>query len=448
MKPFYRAILIINVIFCFQTVAFAQLSQVDSLVTKIILTSEGDFYNSYHPNILKKIFSEKLNRRIIPEELQDKHLTNFIRKWFSPWNTHITKSFNPTLMLNGIDRFSEGYIGENKLPHKKAFLSKLKNNCNTENTLPGNLLGITISHTNARVLPTNKPFFLPEYLAGEGFPFDYLQNSAIWASTPIKILHYSRDSLWAYCRSPFCYGWIPTSDFALLNSTQVSVLMARRIYFAIKDDAIIKSGLNTQKSKIGSVFFGAEEEGKIIFFSRDQSCYAIFNDAVIDLEAISGYYDFTYSNAIDVIEEMWNKPYGWGGMYENRDCSALLRDFYQTFGIWLPRNSTQQINEYQTKEILQTEDHQKKKTDIVEKYVPFTSLVWKPGHIALLVGNYNNEPLVFQSIWGLKSKRLDKKGRLLIGGTVITSVQPDKFVANKSTDFLLNLRKINYINKF
>ena len=39
---------------------------------------------------------------------------------------------------------------------------------------------------------------------------------------------------------------------------------------------------------------------------------------------------------------MMGQRYGWGGMFGDRDCSALTRELLTPFGIWLPRNSLSQ----------------------------------------------------------------------------------------------------------
>ena len=31
-----------------------------------------------------------------------------------------------------------------------------------------------------------------------------------------------------------------------------------------------------------------------------------------------------------------------GGLYNNRDCSSMIKDLYSPFGIWFPRNSKSQ----------------------------------------------------------------------------------------------------------
>lgn len=42
----------------------------------------------------------------------------------------------------------------------------------------------------------------------------------------------------------------------------------------------------------------------------------------------------------------------------------------------------------------------------------------------LYIGQRNGEPVVFHSVWGLKTKINGKLGRKIIGGAVITTLEP------------------------
>ena len=43
---------------------------------------------------------------------------------------------------------------------------------------------------------------------------------------------------------------------------------------------------------------------------------------------------FTAKNVALLAKEFYGEPYGWGGSYECRDCSATTRDFLGPFGIF------------------------------------------------------------------------------------------------------------------
>ena len=52
--------------------------------------------------------------------------------------------------------------------------------------------------------------------AGEGFPFDYFQNSALWPGTPLLITHASRDGAWLFAEAGMVAGWVPAQDVAFV----------------------------------------------------------------------------------------------------------------------------------------------------------------------------------------------------------------------------------------
>ena len=85
-------------------------------------------------------------------------------------------------------------------------------------------------------------------------------------------------------------------------------------------------------------------------------------------------------------DAMTGQLYGWGGMFENRDCSSTLRDLFLPFGFWLPRNSVQQARQGGQFISLNGLTPDAKLETIRTRGVPFASLVWLPGHIGLYLG--------------------------------------------------------------
>ena len=59
---------------------------------------------------------------------------------------------------------------------------------------------ITIRRTNVKALPTSTSFYRNPKKVGEGFPFDYNQNSALHINVPLYISHYSKDRTLGLCQ--------------------------------------------------------------------------------------------------------------------------------------------------------------------------------------------------------------------------------------------------------
>lgn len=128
--------------------------------------------------------------------------------------------------------------------------------------------------------------------------------------------------------------------------------------------------------------------------------------------------------------EMMGQIYGWGGLHARRDCSASIRDLFTPFGLWLPRNSSQQAKAGRVIDLcgLSAADKEER---IAHIGMPFRTLLWKPGHIMLYIGQYQGRPVMWHTMWGLKTENLwAGEGRHVVGRTVITGLRPGEELSN------------------
>jgi hypothetical protein len=147
--------------------------------------------------------------------------------------------------------------------------------------------------------------------------------------------------------------------------------------------------------------------------------------------AVQKPYPATAHNIAQLANELLGQTYGWGGLYENRDCSAMLKDLFLTFGIWLPRNSNS-LSSATNFISLKGLTNEGKEKEIIEKGVPFLTLIWLKGHVMLYVGNNDGKVAVFHNLWGIRTKDFfsGKDGRFIIGKAIITSLEPGKELPN------------------
>jgi hypothetical protein len=134
---------------------------------------------------------------------------------------------------------------------------------------------------------------------------------------------------------------------------------------------------------------------------------------------------------VKIANELIGEPYGWGGLYGNRDCSSMTRDFFAPFGIWLPRHSEDQVKEVGIYTDLSSMSPEQKEKIILEKGVPYLTVLWRKGHVMLYIGEYQGHTLIFHNIWGIKTKDLrGREGRKIIGQAVITTLRPGSELRN------------------
>ena len=112
--------------------------------------------------------------------------------------------------------------------------------------------------------------------------------------------------------------------------------------------------------------------------------------------------------------------------------------FLAPFGIWLPRHSEDQVKEVGTYIDLQGLDPEQKEKIILEKGIPYLSLLWRKGHVMLYIGEQNDHALIFHNVWGIKTIDLSgREGRKIIGKAVITTLYPGEELNSLDPEGLL-----------
>lgn len=391
------------------------------------------------------------NTVLLDPDRQDRESERFKRRFFAPWNAGVGCSsekdvFEALAALNPAKGFAE-----NLRPWTQERWRDVALNCNRD------MYGahpvrraITVRTTHLRRLPTDLPFFRYPGKAGEGFPFDYLQNSTLWLGAPVAVVHVSRDRLWAYVQTRFVSGWAKVADIAMVDAEFVEAWKDQPLVAAIRDNVALHGAKGAAdaagfdkawNASVGTLLPAAPN-------SRQKNSIRLLyaptreadGSAGIDLAAapVEFVRDFplvlTPRGVARVGDAMMGQPYGWGGLYGQRDCSAAMRDLFTPFGIWLPRNSRLQ-NGTGTVVNVEGASPDVKEETIMREGVPFFSLIGMPGHVGLYLGAYpdpqgsgKNVPAMFHNIWGLRVKRVENgvqsDGRAVIGKAVVTSLRP------------------------
>ena len=342
--------------------------------------------------------------------------------------------------------------GENLQLLKKDFFGDMLENSNFKNYATLNLKAITISEVNLRAFPTCRPVLMDPNKAGEGFPFDYMQNSSVHANKPILLSHYSKDKEWAYIFTSFASGWIKTSELVLIDKKYTDKWQKAKQVRIIKENVAIYDSNNNFmfKSKVGMLFALVSEDKNsytILTVAKYKNQRPLFIKSKISKNIASeNVLKLTRQNLKTIINEVKQTNYGWGGIYGQRDCSSMLRDLYAPFGIWLPRNSYQQAQVGKVISLDKKSDEEKIIL-IKDKAVPFKTLLYKKGHILLYLGTYKDEIIVLHNAWGIKTKLNGVEGRFVIGKPVFSTLSFGKGLSDydESSEILTNLKSMNII---
>lgn len=375
-------------------------------------------------------------------------------KYFSVWNMDKPREKIESIVWPFVAFTSSRSYAENLQLHKQSFFDEMVQSANFAEYATLNKKGVTLREVDLRAFPTTRPLLRDPSLAGEGFPFDYLQNSAVHANSPIFISHYSEDREWAYVFSSFASGWIKNNEFVILEDEDRGFWQSAQQIYIIKEGIAIydASGDFLYKSKIGMSFAIISEDEisyKALTVASHIGTKAIYSTSIISKEiATKEPLNLSIDNLPSIVREVSKTNYGWGGMYEQRDCSSMLRDMFTPFGIWLPRNSAQQSK---VGKVISLKDmNEDEKTRVIkEKGVPFQTLLYKKGHVVLYVGTYNDDIVVFHNTWGIKTKKDGVEGRLVIGRAIFSTLKLGHGLEyfDETSELIRNITSMNIITE-
>ncbi len=348
----------------------------------------------------------------------------FNQKYFKPWS--LTKLDIPEQDFGWEIRFitKKPIYKANGSMISASVFTKWIDNSDYDNVDSKKYKAITIRHTNVKALPTSSAFFRDPKKTGEGFPFDYNQNSSLHINTPLYISHFSQDKRWAFVRASYSFGWVKTSDLALVNSDFIKTFKNDNYAMVIKDNLrLYYNDKGVTIVKLGALFPMTKDKQYLVA-SRDSKGRAHMQKVKVENKNIIAKkpLPFTPKNVGMLAKEFYGEPYGWGGSYECRDCSATTRDFLGAFGIFLRRNSSKQAQDGDNISIAGLPKSKKKKK-IIKDAEPFRSLLYVPGHIVLYLGEYKGEPVIMHTYWGIRKKDTTK---IITARTIISSTEPGK----------------------
>ncbi len=376
------------------------------------------------------------NNELLSEEEQKAHFQRTKELFFRPWNIKFnTEKARVNKKYVFLDSKKSAYA-ENLLPWTKEDNARLYDNANEEE-YPSLLQegfaqkAITVRDTPLRTAPTLKPKFNNPKIAGEGYPFDTLQVYTMPLASPVLITHKSKDGAWAYIETALLSGWVQSQDLATISDKAAKYYEKQELMAITSQDTAIYLKENFEfitKSNIGTLLvldnsgFGLIQA--VCIPIRNVNGEVEFVKAVVEDDAIQAMpIQFTAQNIATLGNSLINSKYGWGELNNNHDCSAMLRDLFLSFGIWLERNSKAQAKALDYIDLSKYSASERVKI-IKEKALPFKSLILFKGHISLYLGEYKSKIAMFHNMWGVRTEVDGREGRYVVGKAVVSSLYP------------------------
>lgn len=341
----------------------------------------------------------------IPDPCRKEMLRDFDRRFFAPWTDPFSDAQAAELINFMKKEGRTSWYGVNKRKVPPEEMRELVDNCALESFPARSDPAISVAPAHLRGLPTNLPF----YEGADAQPFDMLSFPQVKLNEPLQVLHTSRDGVWLFVRTGYTSGWIERRNVALVNENFVETWTRLPRLVVVTDYAPVSdgTGVGVFRTKIGTILplVSTEEQSwRVLIASAAAGEQARMEIVPLSRSAAELFpLGFDAQNLTRLGDQMLGQPYGWGEIYGLRDCSALLRDLFLPFGIWLPRTSVDQIAFVPRRIPLAGIPPADREETIRKNGIPFQTLVYKPGHIMLYVGvDDKGRVLVFHDAWSVE----------------------------------------------
>lgn len=324
--------------------------------------------------------------------------------------------------------------------------------------------GITVARTEMRNFPTYDRL----YSSPNDYNIDRLMETAVYPIEPMIILSESQDGEWYLAQIYNYLAWIPVKDVAIaadkdilfdyINNENFLVVTGKRVYTnynpqkpeisELQLDMGVKAPL-AKKDEIKENFYDQNPAGNFVIKipTRNTDGNLVFDYALIQrLDDVSmGYLPYTKANIIKQAFKFQGERYGWGGMFNGRDCTAFVLDIYRTMGIKIPRNSSEQGKLaaglfHDMPEDMKLEEREK----MFDKLEPGTGL-YMSGHAMIYLGKYKDEYYMIHDFSGFYT---ENEGELTYNSTWEVAVTPLSILKSSGDNYITYMEALYGAREF
>jgi len=239
--------------------------------------------------------------------------------------------------------------------------------------------GLVVERSNLRSFPT------PYWCIDKTFNplFDLFQETALSMNDAVIILAEDITQKWFFVKSHFYSGWMLKDSIALVDKKEELNKWVNPKNFLMVAKSFVKMGdihvmMGTKIPIWRTVVYAFGGGYRLHLPIRDKDGklkpkrFRIFDISSFN----KGYLVLTKANIIKQSYRMLGDKYSWGGSIKGRDCSRFTYDVFRSFGILLPRNSSQQ----------RTVGKNVFKKSITSSKLQVGDLVFTKGHAMLYLG--------------------------------------------------------------
>lgn len=322
---------------------------------------------------------------------------------------------------------------------------------------------VVVARSALRTFPTLDKI----YKRGKDRDLDRFQESAVFPGEALAVLHTSADKQWSLVQNYHYIAWMQTKDLAIGEQAQIKAFMKADDFIVVSgamaftnfvpqraDISNVQLDMGTRlplvaKNEVGNLLNGQNTYANYIvrFPTRDkQGKLKLVAAAIAKSQDISvGYLPYTQRNVIKQAFKFLGERYGWGHDYNGRDCTGFVGEIYKSFGLKMPRNTSQQgKGTYGTNVLFDRGTPQAAKQSEIDN-MSVGDLLYISGHVMMYIGHHDDQPYIIHDVHGLSYFKPD--GRFYRGklnGVSVTPLWPMRL--SEKTSYVDNVYNIKTIN--
>lgn len=226
--------------------------------------------------------------------------------------------------------------------------------------------------------------------------YDGIQETELISGSPAAVLHSSSDGDFSFVLSYYYSGWIPSKNVAYCSAEEYELFVSREDHVTVTSKAVECGGI---RFDMGATlpYVSDAAGGYVVRLPKrsDDTGMLFLEDAVMSArDAVHGTLPFTMRNYYAQAFAYLGTTYGWGGSDGGVDCSGFVCAIFRTFGIYLPRNTSEQ-SKY-AGDILSLENDPSGVLDGIAQ----PAAVYRPGHVMLYLGKKDGEHYIIHAPQG------------------------------------------------
>jgi cell wall-associated NlpC family hydrolase len=303
--------------------------------------------------------------------------------------------------------------------------------------------GLIVQRAALRTFPTT----LRVFSSKGDTDIDRFQESAEFPGTPVAIVHASADGQWLFVVSPRYAAWTKKENVAEGSAAQVFGYVDESPYRVVTGASVrtvftpeqpalsqLQLDMGTRVPLLTDLPPDQPVNGQTPYTShvlelplRDAAGKLQFAPALLqkNTDTAANYLPLTRANLIRQAFKFLGERYGWGHAYDGRDCSGFVSDVYRSMGVQMPRNTSKQaISPALAHRIFTDKDSRQER--IAAAYALQTGdLVYIPGHVMMVLGQFNGQPYVIHDVGGMSYRKADGgKARIKLNAVSVTPLLP------------------------